>query len=516
MMRSKSRFLVCAYVVVGSLVAGAIAPLTLSQLLGLINLRTPDTAVAAEITERGVRQPVDQKMIETVRRAGGGPATMAALDKVRPRAIVTIAGVAGTNIAINGASAGRIGEGGILALNDLWPGSYEIAGELYEHTTDKRVLTLAAGTKTDVDLRLRSLYGFVSITTNAPQATIDMEGVSRFRAPLEKQRVRAGTYTIKVESPYRETRTMTLEVLGGESTTREIELSADRRALDALLVRIGQNSENRNYRQTVTDATAYLEVAHPADVVGRTIALVNLTIAHLETSEYAKAVAAGKQALDLGGTLSLDVMHHHNSGFVDPHKANLTVSKYKFLFDPLHPCTFSKGSVDSKFVGVSFDSNLRMPKDWNPSDGATAVVVKLPKPNKPTEFYTLNFFDEDMWRLNAIKTLLTSAVTRRRYAATTGTISSADAIGHYIRLGAPVRMRAYIAVDTGALESDPVDFLELKADGTFVASQQGKSATGTFTLSGNTLTLQTRKQIDTGEFEGARIIDRHGDIWIKG
>lgn len=498
MMGSRLRVLLCACVVAGSVAVAARAPLTLSQLLGLINLQTPDTAVAAEITERGVRQPVDRKMVETVRKAGGGPATMAALDKVRPRALANIKGVAGTNIMLNGASAGRIGESGALVLNDLWPGNYEIAGELYEHAPERRVLALAAGSKTDIQLHLRSLFGFVSITTNSPQATIDVEGVSRFRAPLTKQRIRAGSYTIKVESPYRETRTITLEVPGGESITQEITLSADRTALNALLVRIRQDIANRNYRQAATDATDYLEVAHPGDALGRTIALTHLTAAHLEMREYAKAVVTGAEALDLGGTLSLNVMHHHSSGWVPPHAANLTVSKYKFLFDPIAECTFSKGSTDSKLVAVSWAGSLRMPQGWNPQAGERGAMVKLPKRNKPTEFYTLNFFDEDFSRLNAVYNLLTTAVTKRRSAPSTGTISTADAIGRYIRLGAPV------------------DSLELRADGTFVVSQQGKTATGTFTVSGNKLTLQTGKQVDTGEFEGTRLIDTQGDIWVKG
>lgn len=499
-MRSRTLVLVLACFLGGSIGGvAAIAPLTLSQLLGMIKIPMPDAAIAAEITERGVRQPVDQKMLDTVRKAGGGPATIAALDRVRPRAALILSGVPGTSVGVNGNIVGRIGDGGTLALTDLWPGRHEISGELSEHTSQKLSLTLAAGSKTDADLRLRSVYGFLSITSNAPQATIKVEGGPQFRAPLAKQRMRAGTYTVSIEAPYRQTRTVILEIPGGESIEQDLTLEPDRQALDALLVRIRQNFASRNYRTTATDAADYVAISHPADVSGRMLAFTHLTIAQLELRDYANALRNGVQALEIGGTLSLDVMHHHASGFVDPHRARLTVSKYKFQFDPVEACTFSKGSVDSRLVGVTTDSNLRMPKGWRPEAGARAVTVKLPKPNKPTEYFTLNFFDEDYQRLNAINGLLSAAVTRRRNAPTTTVVSPSDVVGRFVRVG-----------------SGSSDYLELKSDGTFYVQQQGQTATGTYSVSGNTLTLRTAKRTDTGEFEGLRLIDGQGEIWVKG
>jgi hypothetical protein len=480
-------------------VVTAAAPLTVAQLLRLIAARTPDKIVAAEVTERGIREAIDKALIESARKNGAGPATLAALERIRPKSVLSIKGTPGTNIAIDGARIGRIADDGTLTVPDLWSGRHDIEADLFEHTPEKRTVLLQPNKTSDLELRLTSLFGLVSITANVASATIDIDGVSRFRNSVSRQKLRAGQYALKVEAPYWKTHTETLGVIGGDVIERQIVLAPDREQLDSLLGRMRTSFSARNFRSTASDATSYLGVALEADISGRTAALTMLASSQLQTGQYSEGVASGLKALGMGGTLSLDVVHHHGSGFVQPHRAMLTLSAYKLTYDPIESCTFGKGAVDMALVVVSSDRNLRLGVLAPRSQGGTAAVqIKLPKPNKPNESYTLNFIDDDVRRLDAVFLLLQGATARRKAAASRSTaVAPSAAIGKYIRVG------------------QLVDYFELKADGTFHLLQAGKTYTGTYSIAGTVLTVQMAGKTDTGRFEGTRIIDANGDVWEK-
>lgn len=491
--------LVVAIVIASSIIGHltALAPLTAAQLVKLISIGTPDHIVAAEVTERGLKETIDKALVDLVRKAGAGPATLNALEKIRPRATLTIRGLTGTRILVPGLTDGRIGDGGALILKDLWPGKYEVTADLFEHTPEKQMVSLQANAAVDLEMRLKSSYGFLSISTNSTRATINVEGVSRFRNNVSKHRLRAGSYTVKIESPYHNSHSETVEIQGGDTVERQITLTADARQLEDLLARVQQKYSNRDYRGAASDATDYLGVTADTDRDGRRTALTNLSLARFQTREYDEAAAAGRRALALGGSFSLNVTHHHASGFFEPHQATLNVSPYRFDYNPVSECNFTKGSTDSARVAVTFDRNARLAMSGGSRTILTALQVRLPKPNKPAEFYTLNFIDDDADRLHAIYRLVLAATTIRESASSSGPVDQTGIVGKYVRVGGPS------------------DYLELKADGTFFVQQQGKSAAGTFAVNGNVVTLRMAQRSETGRIEGTRIVDPQGDVWEK-
>jgi hypothetical protein len=489
-------YVVSLFLLTGWLTAvAAIAPLTLGQLLRLIANQTPDRIVAAEISDRGIRETIDKTLVDSVRKAGAGIATLAVLEKIRPKSTLAISGIPGTNIALDGISVGRIAETGKLVLRDLWPGRHEVTGDLYEHTPTSELITLTPNRNSELELRLKSFYGLVSVKTNASQPTIEISGLSRFRGPLLEQRVRAGKYELKVEAPYREPHTETIEIVGGESIERDIVLTVDRRELDQLLGRMRQGFTNRNYRTTVDDAKAYLEAAIEGDL-SRVYANSLLALSLMELRSFPDAIAAGLKAIDLGGTLTFDVMHHH--GFIQPHRASIAVSEYKLQYDPLETCTVSKGSIDVGVLTVSMDVTARLPGMGTRIQPGSAVTVKFPKPTKPSDTITLNFIDADVQRADAIFRFIQAAGARRRAALSSAiTVAPSEIPGKYWRNG-------FLG-----------DYIELKADGTLVLQQQGKTFSGTYSVAGNVLSIKANNRTDTGRFDGTKLVDSQGDFWQK-
>lgn len=353
-MRARLQTLLCACIVASGLaVLMSQTPLTLQQLLRLLAVRTPDAIVAAELGERGLREVVDRALIETVRRGGGGPSTLGALEKIRPRATLTIRGVPGTSISIDGVSAGKIGQDGVLALRDMWPGRHDVAAELFEHTPEKRTVSLVAKQSTDVELRLMSLYGLLSLSTSPNRATISIEGQSQFRSPLLKHRLKAGRYALRIEAPYREPHTETLDIRGDDSLERHIALTPDRGQLEFLLVRAGESYSNRSYRAAASEAAEYIEAMADFETQGKATALSYLALAQLQLRDYGNAATSGRSALNAGAVLTLDVVHHHGSGLLKPHPARLVLSTHRIVYEPVEKCTFRTGSVDSARVNCT-------------------------------------------------------------------------------------------------------------------------------------------------------------------
>lgn len=470
-------------------------PLTVAQVLQLIAARTPDTIVAAEVGDRGLAVPIDRGVIDSIRKAGAGRETLSRLERIRPKSAMTIRGLAGTSITLDGAYAGQIPDQGVLALNDLWPGAHDVAAALNDHLPARQAVTLRANENAEVDLSLKSVYGFLSVTTDPARATISIDGASQFRNSLAKQRMRTGSYVVRIEAPYRKPHQETIEVPSGQVVERHIALAPDTDQLSSLLLRVSQSYGNRDYRTAASDATEYIGAIGDAQPNGRARALTFLALSQLHMREYERAAATGAQALDAGEALNFEVVHHH-SGFIDPHPARLTISMYAFQYEPLGSCNITRGSVDSRLVEVTFPAT-RLSVAGR-SGTWRAVQVRLPKPNEPKETHALNFIEEDERRLNAIYGLIHSASTRRAgLSAAAAAVDPSTVFGTYTRVG------------------KSTDYLELKSDGTFVVQQDGKTMKGTFSVAGNIVTAQSGKLTDTARIEGSRIVDRQGIVWEK-
>jgi len=466
--------------------------LTVQQVLRLIAARTPDRIVAGEITDRGLRDAIDRELIERIRRGGGGALTMSALDRIRPKASVMITGLPGTSIEVANAGSGRIGQDGVLALNDLWPGRYEIGGTLYEHTPASQSVVLAANQKAAIELRLVPVYGFLSLTTSADRATIEVNGQSR-SAPLSRQRVAAGVHEVRIVAPYRDVHVEKIEVGGGASVERHVDLKPNIGELNKLLLRLIQSYANRNYRSTIEDAGDFLDAAGEAASSGKVEVLTYLTRAQLASRMYTDAAASGAKAVTAGGILSLDVVHHHGSGIIEPHQSRLIVSTHRIVYEPDARCNFSAGSVDGTRVGIQFLRNARLSR-FKAETSDSAIQVRLPKPNEPGEYLTLNFIDEDENRLATIFRLLQSSTSR---TVLPSGVDVASLPGRYARSDAPA------------------DFIELNPDGTFSAQQSGQTLVGSYTFAGSVITVKSGKRTETARVEGTRIVDAQGFVWEK-
>lgn len=388
-MRVKATALVLLALIGGSLaLVSAATPIKFAQILRLVSARTPDGVVAGEVAARGVAEVLDKKMIESARAAGAGPATLAALERIRPKSNIAIAGVAGTQVTLDGRFAGRIDADGALVLGDVPPGKHEITATMSEHISQNQSVLLGTNQTLDLEMRLTSIYGVLSVTTNVADATIDVGGRTRVRGDLAQRRLAAGAHVLRVEAPLRQSHTETIEIRSGETLERRITLEPDLTQLSALGLRVADHTERHNYSAAQRDAASYLAVATDAKPAppGVDSVLASLALAQLHLRDYTGGFASARRALVAGASFTLTVAHHHE--WLTTHPARLTVTSAHILYDPMGPCSFRKGTIPFSGLLV-FEATVSNSQRMS----SPSVQVRFPKTNKPSEEETMNFIE---------------------------------------------------------------------------------------------------------------------------
>lgn len=120
------------------------------------------------------------------------------------------------------------------------------------------------------------------------------------------------------------------------------------------------------------------------------------------------------------------------------------------------------------------------------------------KSNGKIERYLLTQIEDNLKKL--------PATTRE---ATAGANASSTSSG-------PPRDYATTAPGTYLRQGKPADYIEFGSDGSFFLKQDGRSAAGTYKVSGDIGTLVLPNgQADRGRFNGDTLIDSNGTVWVK-
>lgn len=365
--------LVLAVATVAGSVAVAAAPLTLSQVLRLVQARTPDQILAGEISERGIAEPVTQALIDRVRGAGAGRLTVDALDRLRPRSNLTIRGVPGAAIALDGVTVGRLDGNGMLVLSGLYSGDYALLAESPDHLPQSRPLSLPMNKDVEIEIRMESIYGSLTIRATTPSATIDIAGVSSFRGEVVDKQLEVGTYVVRVDAPGHEPYEELVEVESEKSTEREIglvALPADQLAQDANR-QLGSGNPREALAHARTALSLYPEQPTATLVAGH---------ASYALKQFSDAVAYYSKAIQFGEAVQLSAKHRHRFfGGMNFCVGAITLTKDSFAFrsnsESEHSFRVLSSSIDDvELRGYFVHTEINVQKDGK-ERGATFDFV---------------------------------------------------------------------------------------------------------------------------------------------
>jgi hypothetical protein len=155
-------------------------PMTQQQVLALMAGGVASERVTALVKQRGIAFVPDEEYLETLRVAGAGEALIAAVREAGGAlpGELDVTAPPNAEVYLDGALAGRAGDGGTLAVKKLKPGSHLLRVTLATKGDFEQSITVTPAAATKVDARLTDLPGRV-VVTSEPGAEVYLDGTSR-------------------------------------------------------------------------------------------------------------------------------------------------------------------------------------------------------------------------------------------------------------------------------------------------------------------------------------------------
>lgn len=365
--------------------AGSATPqargLSLTQIEKLIQIRTPDAAVAQEIRSRGLDFTPTPKILDELQRRGAGQATLAVVRERMPIGTLEIQAPPGSQVAVDGTDRGTTNTQGRLVLSDLPAGPHRLFLKKEGYLPGDFKLTLAAREYKRFSAQLDWAGGFLTVRSDPPGASIEISGLGQFNDGASELQCSPGTYDIKVTRTGMKPDSRSVVVAAGQHATVDVHLILDPERL----------------RNEIMDARVQLAGGNTA----RAIQIANDVVALDASNSEARSLLAGayfqsrdlphfttaaNEALDHGGSVQVDLMHYHAFPR-SVHPITLMLAAKTIAYDP-QP---TRGSSCSYRAFNAPVENIQSVQTTRDDAGQIFLLLKLRDPSHPSKTMTLNF-----------------------------------------------------------------------------------------------------------------------------
>jgi hypothetical protein len=270
-----------------------------------------------------------------------------------------------SEIFLDDVPRGSTDASGNIRLADVPVGEHRVTVRKSRYREAIFPLSLSSDKEGQINATLELAVGFLTVTTNAPNAGIDISGIGHFANSVSNVELRSGTYAITISSPLYVKSQREVTVTAGQEAKFSVTLEVDPAALSRLKV-------------STQDA-------------------------FLRSNDFSSFVVSAKQVIDAGGSLEFNLQHHD---FVMPglailqtgeriHPVKLTISATSISFDPQvnqeAECSFKQFSVP-----IATLSSVQVDERGGGLFKKVAGVylkMELPNPTNPKKPHTLNFVD---------------------------------------------------------------------------------------------------------------------------
>lgn len=315
-------------------------PMSLDQVRKLIAIQTPDSILSQEIQTRGIAGDFSRKDIDHLRRQGAGSATLAVLTRLLPSASLTVKTEPGASVALDGAPPVQASPDGAATFSNLDPGPHQLAIRKQLFSDLLRAVELKGRDNTSIDAPLNWAVGFLSVTTNVPDATVQVAGSSGRPGALSRVPVPIGQATIVASALNRQTVAETVTIEPGKDHSITLNLPFDEAAIKSFAGRIHDAFLSHSYPTVLLQAAQFSKTGAPPDPQ----ILADVAVSHFATDRLSDFRTAAHDALLAGGRLLFPVQHHHAhvvymQGDVSFHPATLEVSSQSLAFRPDGNCS---------------------------------------------------------------------------------------------------------------------------------------------------------------------------------
>lgn len=323
--------------------------LTQQQIERLIDLKSPDLMLAAEVSDRGLAFSLTHSILGSLRSRGAGPRTLQALSRFLSQARLTILTQPPApfgSIRVAGSSYTADSEGRFV-LTDLTPGSYNMTFRHERFQEQSYQIAVREGESTQ-EIRLQLARGWLTVMSRKGASRIEVEGLGSWTNEIRDLACEARVYRITVSEPYYLPWSKEVAVEPGQRTVITPDLVLDSTAVQLLELRAVEAIQTRNYHRAQDRASLLLELQP-----GAASALSMLATAQYYLNQHNKAIETGYRALQGGASIEFQVLHHHQAiSMIHPASVRLTAKEFSFDPQVAHKssCTFEAFRIPISLV----------------------------------------------------------------------------------------------------------------------------------------------------------------------
>jgi len=217
-------------------------PLSQRQIEQLIDLKAPDSVVAAEISEQGVGFRLTRSLVNGLRTRGAGPRTLESLSRylLQPRLAISTRPPAPRATLQIGRSSYLTDAEGRLVLADLDPGRYDA---VLRHTSfqEKRFAFNLGNGDGALEIKLIPRPAILSVDTSFSGGVFSSEidisvyptgqafrsaflPGNRYKQRVSRLELAPGRYDVEVKTPFHETWSAVVDLAPGETRRINVDL----------------------------------------------------------------------------------------------------------------------------------------------------------------------------------------------------------------------------------------------------------------------------------------------------
>ncbi len=364
-----------------------------------------DGDLADTIKNRGVSDPLTKDVVATLRTKGAGPKTLAALSTLIPRSILRLTTIPGAEVLLDGTRF-QAGSDGQLTMPDLDPGTHALEVRKPDFQSYSSSIQLPPNGSTSLNAVLKSAFGFLSVSTNPPDAKLEINGVLVQAVNVNRMRLPVGERTVIASAPFRKNISDRVVIEPDVEKTITLMLPWDEVAVSTLSRQIHDSFRKGQYQLVLELANQYFQTGmRDKDV------LADVAVSNFELDKPDDFKRTAQEALTAGATLRISIQHHHGGLSASIHPAVLQLTTRTLRFEPEGQCNFNTFETSLNEVRLG-DRDHVILKSRTQALGQTVGAVNLiiPDPTNPKKEATVNLV-RDIYatrRIDAIRDLLQS------------------------------------------------------------------------------------------------------------
>lgn len=223
-----------------------------------------------------------------------------------------------SRITLDDEEHGFTSENGILRIDEVTPGGHVLSAEKDGFDTVTTAIEVTEGESQVVELVAKALPGRLTVTTNAANALVVIDGGEPRAVPVEDIEVESGPRLVTVAAPGYDTDQRYVDIAADRTTTHHATL--EEASLEVEIAEIRQLFDNRSYEAAAAFAGSLAQTLVFWETLGidvrenLAVALAFQGRALYALGNFAQSVQPLYNAVRFGEQIELPIKHRHGGG----------------------------------------------------------------------------------------------------------------------------------------------------------------------------------------------------------